>query len=73
VIGYNGNPARKVPAQAVQGVKQFINAVPKYTSHNNFMKNPHKKYFDHDMTVTSMYKQQYLNYCAEHWLQSVTL
>jgi hypothetical protein len=48
------NPAKKLPAQAVQGVKQFINAVQNYTSHYSRMQNPHKKYFDHDTMVTSL-------------------
>jgi hypothetical protein len=37
------------------------------------MQNTHKKYFDHDMPVTSLCQQQYLNFCAEHLLQTVAL
>ncbi|XP_047112613.1 uncharacterized protein LOC124789338 [Schistocerca piceifrons] len=63
--GKKGNPSRKISQEAVQTVHNFINNIPKYASHYSRSQKPNKVYFDHDMSISSLYQEHYLKYCEQ--------
>ncbi|XP_068083375.1 uncharacterized protein [Anabrus simplex] len=66
------NHAHKFSEEAVQGVRKFIDAVPKYRSHHNRQQNPNKVYLDCDLTISSLFCDKCSTYCQEYQLPAVS-
>ncbi|CAH1099892.1 unnamed protein product [Psylliodes chrysocephalus] len=43
----------------------MIKAFPKYVSHYSRKKNPNRVYLDHDVSISSLYKDFYLDWCKD--------
>ncbi|XP_049775501.1 uncharacterized protein LOC126162803 [Schistocerca cancellata] len=63
--GKYGNYPYKFQDEAVQSVREFLNAIPKYNSHYSRQQNPNKVYLDCDLTTASLFRDKYFEYCNE--------
>ncbi|KAJ8966819.1 hypothetical protein NQ314_003281 [Rhamnusium bicolor] len=61
--GNHQNRANKVSEESHENVKSHINSIPKYTRHYSHQKNLEKFYIDHDLSISALYHDYYLEWC----------
>ena len=54
------NRKNRISQKTYESIKEHIESVPKYTSHYSRKKNPEKVYLDHDLSISSLYKDYYV-------------
>lgn len=69
--GKHRNRANKISDIDYENVKVHINSIPKYTSHYSRQKNPDKIYIDHDISISALYHDYYLEWCKDKALNPV--
>ncbi|XP_072399582.1 uncharacterized protein [Diabrotica undecimpunctata] len=57
------NKANKINDCDRENVKTHIKSIPKYISHYSRQKNPNKVYIDHDLSISALYHDYYLEWC----------
>nr|CAI5862646.1 unnamed protein product [Callosobruchus analis] len=50
----------------VRSVHEHIRAILKYSSHYSRQDNPNRVYLNHDMSISSLYRDYYVPWCKEH-------
>ncbi|CAH1984379.1 unnamed protein product [Acanthoscelides obtectus] len=70
--GKHKNRPNRTPAENLQSARDHINAIPKYTSHYSRKKNPGKVYINHDLNISKLYKDYYIDWCKERDLVHVS-
>ncbi|CAG9763534.1 unnamed protein product [Ceutorhynchus assimilis] len=63
--GKHSNRPNRTPLEQVQSVHDHIRAFPKYVSHYSRKKNPSRVYLDHDISISGLYKDFYIDWCRE--------
>lgn len=63
--GKHRNRRNRLPDAMVQSVHEHIKSIPTYCSHYSRKKNPERRYIDHDVSISSLYKKFYLVWCNE--------
>ncbi|CAH0558686.1 unnamed protein product [Brassicogethes aeneus] len=69
--GKHHNRANRIPLEQVQSVHDHIKAFPKYVSHYSRKKNPNRIYLNHDISISGLYKDFYLDWCKERNIMPV--
>ncbi|XP_049799113.1 uncharacterized protein LOC126234464 [Schistocerca nitens] len=70
--GKHGNYPHKFQDEAVQSVREFLNAIPKYNSHYSRQQNVNQVYLDCDLTIASLFRDKYSEYCKEKQVPAVS-
>ena len=70
--GKHHNRTNKISEEMCQSIRDHINAIPKYTSHYSRRDNPKKIYIDHDLSISSLYKDYYVDWCQEKVIMPVS-
>ncbi|CAH1953378.1 unnamed protein product [Acanthoscelides obtectus] len=70
--GKHKNRPNRTPAENLQSARDHINAIPKYTSHYSRKRNPGKVYINHDLNISKLYKDYYIDWCKERDLVHVS-
>ncbi|XP_049789789.1 uncharacterized protein LOC126195285 [Schistocerca nitens] len=70
--GKRGNYPHKFQDKAVRSVTEFLNAIPKYNGHYSRQLNPNTVYLDGDLTIASLFRDKYSEYCKEKQVPAVS-
>lgn len=70
--GKHSNRPNRVHPEKVQSVHNHIQSIPKYISHYSRKTNPNKVYLDHELSISSLYKDYYLEWCKQQDVSPVT-
>ena len=63
--GTHLNRKNRISQKTYESIKEHIESVPKFTSHYGRKKNPEKVYLDHDLSISSLYKDYYVLWCEQ--------
>lgn len=69
--GKHQNRVNKISDSDLENVRTHIKSIPKYTSHYSRQKNPDKVYIDHDLSISALYHDYYLEWCKDKGLHPV--
>lgn len=70
--GKHNNRPNKISDHSYQNVKAHIEAIPKYVSHYSRKNNPKRVYLDHELSISSLYKDHYIDWCRVKNIQPVS-
>ncbi|CAH1961305.1 unnamed protein product [Acanthoscelides obtectus] len=70
-IGKHQNRPNKISAERVQSVHDHIKAIPKYVSHYSRKVNPNRVFLNHDLNISTLYKDYYVEWCKERGIAPV--
>ncbi|CAH2009676.1 unnamed protein product [Acanthoscelides obtectus] len=69
--GKHQNRPNKISAERVQSVHDHIKAIPKYVSHYSRKVNPNRVFLNHDLNISTLYKDYYVEWCKERGIAPV--
>nr|CAH7725029.1 unnamed protein product [Callosobruchus chinensis] len=69
--GKHHNRPNKTPTERVQSVHDHIQAIPKYVSHYSRKVNPNRVFLNHDLNISTLYKDYYVEWCKQRGIVPV--
>jgi hypothetical protein len=69
--GKHSSRPNKLSVESLQSVREHLNHIPKYQSHYSRNDNQNRVYFDCDMTISRLYTELYITWCAERGITPV--
>lgn len=67
----HANRKNNISEDSCENVRTRIRSIPKYTIHYSRLENPNKVYLDHDLNISRLYKDYYIEWCNNNNIHPV--